>query len=171
MNYRCIMATMYCPFCEHHLTKVTDSRLSSHGQVTRRRRQCLKCDTRFTTFERAFLDLPLIIKRDGRREAFDRNKIIQGLEKSCEKRPISTENISHIVDSLERSLAQGATREIHSRHLGDMIMDKLKSLDQVAYIRFASVYKEFKNLDDFLKDIGDNHDLRQQNQDKYESQH
>ena len=140
---------MKCIYCNQD-TKVIDSRYSE--AVIRRRRECLKCKQRFTTYERASLDLN-IIKKDGRRELFNREKLKIGLIKACEKRPVSLEKINDAVDYIEKSLRKLGKKEIKSKFIGDKVMQKLKSLDNIAYIRFASVYKEFKDIDDFKEEV------------------
>ncbi len=144
---------MICPFCAHDLTKVIDKREGASGKDTRRRRECLKCNRRFTTFERVeTLDL-LIVKKDGKREIFDRGKIRSGLIKSCEKRPISAESIEKVVDEIEAELRKGASSEVQSKEVGELVTKKLKKLDQIAYIRFASVYRQFADISDFQKEL------------------
>lgn len=144
---------MICPFCASDATKVVDKREGESGKVTRRRRECTKCTRRFTTFERVeTLDL-LVVKKDGRREIFDRVKLRSGVIKSCEKRPISAESIEKVVDETEASLRKKGINEISSREIGEMVAKRLKSLDKVAYIRFASVYREFADISDFEKEL------------------
>ena len=140
---------MKCIYCNQD-TRVIDSRYSE--SVIRRRRECLKCKQRFTTHERASLDLN-IIKKDGRRELFNREKLKIGLIKACEKRPVSLEKINDAVDYIEKSLRKLGKKEVKSKFIGDKVMQKLKSLDNIAYIRFASVYKEFKDIDDFKEEV------------------
>jgi len=142
-----------CPFCAHEVTKVVDKREGDLGKITRRRRECSKCTRRFTTFERVeTLDL-LVVKKDGRREIFDRGKLRSGIIKSCEKREISAESIEKIVDEVEADLRKGGTSEISSKTVGELVTKKLKKLDKVAYIRFASVYREFADIGDFEKEL------------------
>ncbi len=144
---------MICPFCASDATKVVDKREGESGKVTRRRRESTKCARRFTTFERVeTLDL-LVVKKDGRREIFDRVKLRGGVIKSCEKRPISAESIEKVVDETEASLRKKGINEISSREIGEMVAKRLKSLDKVAYIRFASVYREFADISDFEKEL------------------
>ena len=144
---------MICPFCAHEVTKVVDKREGDLGKITRRRRECSKCTRRFTTFERVeTLDL-LVVKKDGRREIFDRGKLRSGIIKSCEKREISAESIEKIVDEVEADLRKGGTSEISSKTVGELVTKKLKKLDKVAYIRFASVYREFADIGDFEKEL------------------
>lgn len=144
---------MICPFCAHDLTKVIDKREGASGKETRRRRECLKCGRRFTTFERVeTLDL-LIVKKDGKREIFDRGKLRSGIIKSCEKRPISAESIEKVVDEIESELRKGASNEVSSKVIGELVTKKLKKLDKIAYIRFASVYRQFADIGDFEKEL------------------
>ena len=144
---------MKCPYCSHQDTRVLDKRETGESNVTRRRRQCLKCKKRFTTYERTEnIDLT-VVKKSGRRESFDRRKILVGLLKACEKRPISREKIERIVDDIEAKLRTHKKTEIASSYIGELVMKKLKRLDNVAYIRFASVYREFADLDSFKKEM------------------
>ncbi len=144
---------MICPFCAYEGTKVVDKREGSGGKTTRRRRECQKCARRFTTFERVeTLDL-LVIKKDGRREIFDRSKLRSGIIKSCEKREISAENIEKVVDEVEAILRKSNASEISSKAVGELVTKKLKKLDKVAYIRFASVYREFADIGDFEREL------------------
>ncbi len=144
---------MICPFCAHDTTKVLDKREATSGKETRRRRECIKCGRRFTTFERVeTLDL-LIVKKDGKREIFDRSKIRSGIIKSCEKRPISAGSIEKVVDEIEAELRRGATSEASSKVIGELVSKKLKKLDKIAYIRFASVYRQFADISDFEKEL------------------
>lgn len=146
---------MKCPFCGFADTRVIDSRLGKEGNNIRRRRECTQCERRFTTFERVEEMLPLIIKKDGRRQPFDRKKIIGGIQRACEKRPVSIATIEKIVDSLERQLQESGEREIESRIIGQAVMDALHDLDQVAYVRFASVYRQFKDINEFMSELKD----------------
>jgi len=142
-----------CPFCAHDLTKVVDKREGDSGKITRRRRECLKCARRFTTFERVeTLDL-LVIKKDRKREIFDRIKLRSGIIKSCEKRPVSAGSIEAIIDEVEAELRKKGIKEIPSNKIGELVTKKLKKLDQVAYIRFASVYRQFADVSDFEKEL------------------
>ena len=144
---------MRCPYCYSGETRVIETREAKDSDITRRRRECLKCKKRFTTFERIeLLDLR-VIKKNGNIERFDRNKILRGIFKACEKRPIRTEKIEKIVDEIESELRKQNSTEIPSRFIGELVMDKLKKLDHVAYIRFASVYREFKDIDEFAKEL------------------
>ncbi len=144
---------MRCPFCQHVEDRVIDSRLSKEGDMIRRRRECSHCLRRFTTYERVEETLPLVIKKDGRRENFDRSKILVGLHKACEKRPISVEVLEKLVDRIEQRLQEGGEREIPSQAIGEKIMQELQTLDQVAYVRFASVYRSFKDVNEFMNEV------------------
>jgi transcriptional repressor NrdR len=146
---------MKCPFCGYADTRVIDSRLGKEGNSIRRRRECTQCERRFTTFERVEDMLPLIVKKDGRRQPFDRKKIIAGIQRACEKRPVSIATIEKIVDNLERQLQETGDREIESRVIGQAVMDALHDLDQVAYVRFASVYRQFKDINEFMAELKD----------------
>lgn len=143
---------MQCPYCSHQETKVVDKRETDSLEVTRRRRECLKCEKRFTTYERVEIDLR-VIKKDGRREAFDREKVKNGMIKSCEKRPVSAEQIEQAVDRIESALRSRSSDEIKSQVIGDLVSKELKKLDQVAYIRFASVYKDFTDVESFTTEV------------------
>jgi|SRR3989344_3027536 len=146
---------MKCPYCFNDETKVVDKRETDDLDVTRRRRECLKCSKRFTTYERVEgLDL-IIIKKDGRRENFDREKLRRGLIKACEKRPVSYEQINDVMDRLEADLRKLKSKEIPSKLLGEKVMNGLKKLDKIAYIRFASVYRSFADVTDFQKELKD----------------
>lgn len=142
---------MKCPYCGYQEDKVIDSRSSRDGEAVRRRRECLKCSKRFTTYEEVEYNLPLVVKKDGGRENFDSKKILSGIKKACEKRPISIEAMDRIVDGIEKSLQSSIEREVNSASIGEMIMEKLKTLDDVAYVRFASVYRSFKDINEFKK--------------------
>ncbi len=144
---------MKCPFCKSLDNKVIDSRLSKDGDVIRRRRECLECDRRFTTYERVEEILPLVVKKNGAREPFDRNKIKAGLTKACEKRPISIEVIEEVTDRIERHFQELGEREIRSSDIGEMVMEALYHLDDVAYVRFASVYRQFKDITQFVEEV------------------
>jgi len=144
---------MICPFCSNERTRVVDKREIGSGTVTRRRRECLECGKRFTTYERAeALDL-YIIKKDGRREPYDRQKLRMGMLKACEKRPISQEAINKLIDKIENELRQLKSVEVESKIVGEKVMRELRKLDKVAYIRFASVYREFADVTDFQKEL------------------
>ncbi len=144
---------MKCPFCTHTEDKVIDSRLGKDGDVIRRRRECLKCEGRFTSYERIEEILPLVIKKDGRREPFDRQKILHGLEKACEKRPVGIEAREALVAKIEKKLQESGEKEIPSSRIGEEIMAGLKGVDEVAYVRFASVYRQFKDIKEFMEEI------------------
>ena len=144
---------MRCPFCLHLDSKVLDSRQTEEGVSIRRRRECMACQRRFTTYERLD-EMPfLVIKKDGRREAFSRSKILNGVLRACEKLPISVETIETTVDEIEREVRSGSEREISSDYIGELVMDRLKKLDDVAYVRFASVYRQFKDIDSFIAEV------------------
>ena len=144
---------MICPFCASDATKVVDKREGDGGKTTRRRRECQKCARRFTTFERVeTLDL-LVIKKEGKREPFDRVKLRSGIIKACEKRPVSAGEIERIIDEIEAELRKTGTTEISSKKIGDFVIKKLKKIDEVAYIRFASVYRQFTDISDFEKEL------------------
>lgn len=144
---------MKCPFCDEVEDKVVDSRMAKEGELIRRRRECLGCKRRFTTYERVDEILPVVVKKDGRREAFDRAKILSGLKKACEKRPISTATIEAVADRIEKRIQEMGETEIESRVVGEELMKELHQLDQVAYVRFASVYREFKDIDQFMDEL------------------
>jgi len=144
---------MFCPFCAEHETKVIDSRLVAEGHQVRRRRECTGCHERFTTFEIAELVMPRVVKRDGSREPFNEDKLRAGLQRALEKRPVNTEKIEHCISQLKSSLRATGEREISSEFLGSLIMDALKELDKVAYVRFASVYRSFEDIREFGEEI------------------
>ena len=144
---------MKCPFCGFSDTKVVDSRLGKEGNNIRRRRECIDCERRFTTYERVEESLPLVIKKDGRRETFDRTKIVAGMQRACEKRPVSIATIEKLVDRLEVSLQESGEREIDASRIGEAVMDALREIDQVAYVRFASVYRQFKDINEFMLEL------------------
>jgi len=146
---------MRCPFCDHIEDKVIDSRQSKDGDVIRRRRECLKCEGRFTSYERIEDVLPHVIKKDNRREPFDRHKILQGLEKACEKRPISVEKREELVKKIEKTLQSINEKEVPSSFIGEQIMTGLREIDEIAYVRFASVYRQFKDINEFIQEIKD----------------
>ena len=133
--------------------RVIDSRLSKDGDLIRRRRECSHCQRRFTTYERVEETLPLVIKKDGRRELFDRGKILTGLQKACEKRPISVTVLEKLIERIEQRLQESGEREVLSREIGEQIMQELQSLDEVAYVRFASVYRSFKDVNEFMNEV------------------
>ncbi len=144
---------MKCPFCDELEDKVVDSRMAKEGEMIRRRRECLGCKRRYTTYERVEEILPMVVKKDGRRESFDRTKILVGLKKACEKRPISTATIEDVTDRIEKRIQEMGETEIESRIVGEELMKELHQLDQVAYVRFASVYREFKDIDQFMDEL------------------
>ena len=148
-----MLCIMKCPYCFQVETKVVDKRGTENLNVARRRRECTRCKKRFTTYERVEMRDLMVIKKDGRREQFDRVKLMKGLQKSCEKRPISIEMIEKILDSVELELRNHDNIEVSSSIVGDLIMDNLKILDPIAYIRFASVYREFQDVTDFKKEL------------------
>lgn len=146
---------MKCPFCSHPDNKVVDSRPDKDGSTIRRRRECEDCGRRFTSHERVEEILPMVLKKDGRREPFDRMKVIAGLKKACEKRPISVETIEKMVDRLETRMQEGNDREIPSSTIGEWMMNELHEVDEVAYVRFASVYRSFKDINEFMRELQD----------------
>jgi len=146
---------MKCPFCGHTESRVVDSRISKDGESIRRRRECLGCKKRFTTSERGEDTLPLVVKKDGRREPFDRQKIFSGLKKACEKRPVSVDTLEKIISRIEQGLIEGGDREVKSSVIGEKLMEELYNLDGIAYVRFASVYRQFKDINQFMKELKD----------------
>jgi transcriptional repressor NrdR len=142
-----------CPFCGHLNDKVIDSRESKEGDAIRRRRQCLACDRRFTTYERIDEVPYMVIKKDGRREKFDRQKVLAGLLKACEKRPVSMGRLSELVDRVEAKVIDSADREISTIDIGEMLMETLRGLDKIAYVRFASVYRDFQDEEAFFNEL------------------
>jgi len=146
---------MKCPFCAHLHDKVVDSRESKDGGAIRRRRQCLKCRRRFTSYERIDEIPSMVVKKDGRRERFDRQKVLAGILKACEKRPVSMSQLETIADNLESMVQESSEREVSTRVMGEMIMNELKNLDKVAYVRFASVYLDFKDIQEFMSELKD----------------
>ena len=146
---------MKCPYCEHEEDKVVDSRTVREGNIIRRRRECLKCDRRFTTYERIDEIPPMVVKKDGRREKFDRQKVLTGLLKACEKRPVSMLGLERIVNDAESHVADSPDRERPSSKIGELIMSRLRQLDQVAYVRFASVYLDFKDVSEFKEELNE----------------
>ena len=144
---------MQCPYCGNLTEKVVDSREGKDGEVIRRRRECLQCHRRFTTYERIEEIHFMVVKKDGRREPFDRHKVLSGLRKATEKRPVSTAQLEAIVDEIEGRLAESPDREIASTEIGEMIMRRLHDLDEVAYVRFASVYRQFKDVHQFVEEV------------------
>jgi transcriptional repressor NrdR len=146
---------MTCPFCGHKEDRVIDSRESKEGDVTRRRRECLKCSRRYTTYERSDEIPYMVVKRDGRREKFDRQKILEGLLKACEKRPIPMAKLAEVVDEVESKLADNPERELPTTEIGEELMTRLRALDKIAYVRFASVYRDFQDVEAFLAELKD----------------
>ncbi|HHL40898.1 MAG TPA: transcriptional repressor NrdR [Deltaproteobacteria bacterium] len=146
---------MKCPFCGHIEDKVIDSRLSQDGDATRRRRECLRCSKRFTTYERVEELLPHVIKKDGTRELFDRTKILKGLRKACEKRPVAMDAVEEAIDRVEMRFVGSGEREVSSAAIGEAVMEELRGLDEVAYVRFASVYREFRDINEFMRELKD----------------
>jgi transcriptional repressor NrdR len=146
---------MKCPFCGHLHDKVVDSRESKEGEAIRRRRQCLGCQRRFTSYERIDEIPYMVVKKDGRRERFDRQKVLAGVLKACEKRPVSMVQLEAIADNAEVMVQESSEREVSTQTLGEMIMNELKNLDKVAYVRFASVYLDFKDVQEFMSELKD----------------
>ncbi|MEJ2588346.1 MAG: transcriptional regulator NrdR [Deltaproteobacteria bacterium] len=144
---------MKCPYCTQIDNKVIDSRLSKDGRTIRRRRECLACQRRFTTYEKLEDVLPMVVKKDGRREAFDRGKIISGIRKACQKRPVSVTKVEDFVDSLELFFQELGRKEIESSEVGEKVISALKEWDEVAYVRFASVYRQFKDINEFIEEL------------------
>jgi transcriptional repressor NrdR len=144
---------MRCPFCQDTENKVIDSRESHEGAVIRRRRECLRCKRRFTTYERVEELHPLIVKKDGRREAFDRDKLLAGLKKACEKRPVSVDQLEELVVGIERLLQGLGEKEVPSSVIGEEVMRQLPAMDEVAYVRFASVYRSFRDISEFMEEL------------------
>ncbi len=145
---------MKCPFCGNLENRVIDSRAAGAGDVIRRRRECEACGRRFTTYERIEDVLPNVVKKDGRREPFDRQKLIRGLRTACSKRPVSIEQIEALADSIEHEVQDAEQREVKTSELGERVMRHLRGLDEVAYVRFASVYRSFRDIDQFLTELG-----------------
>jgi transcriptional repressor NrdR len=146
---------MRCPFCSFKEDKVVDSRATAEESAVRRRRECLKCGKRFTTYEYVEDISLMVIKKDARREAFDRKKVLAGVIRACEKRPISLEKMEEIVTHVERSIQKKSDREVHASRIGELVMERLKTLDDVAYVRFASVYRQFKDVGQFMVELKD----------------
>jgi transcriptional repressor NrdR len=144
-----------CPFCAAGDDKVIDSRESGEGRIIRRRRECLKCERRFTTYERVEEVTPQVVKKDGRREPFDREKLLSGLKKACEKRPVSAERLEVMVEEIERKLQESGEKEVESGLIGEEVMRRLHGLDEVAYVRFASVYRSFRDIAEFMSELKD----------------
>ncbi|MDX9917632.1 MAG: transcriptional regulator NrdR [Gudongella sp.] len=144
---------MRCPYCEYPESKVTDSRPTDEGQAIRRRRECMSCGRRFTTYEK-IEELPvMIVKRDGNRQAYDRNKLMNGVIKACEKRPVPMASIEKMVDDIEKTIFNSLENEITSVEIGELVMNRLKDIDEVAYVRFASVYRQFKDVNSFMEEL------------------
>ena len=146
---------MKCPFCRHIEDKVIDSRSSNEDKSVRRRRECMKCKKRFTTYEYVEETPLMVIKKDGRREAFDRNKVISGILKACEKRPVSVLKVEGVVDRVEIQLQKNFDKEVKAPAIGEIVMAELQKIDEVAYVRFASVYRQFKDINQFMKELKD----------------
>lgn len=144
---------MRCPFCAHGETRVLESRPTDEGSSIRRRRECLRCGERFTTYERVELAPLIVIKRDGTREAFDRQKILKGILTACEKRPVPLSTLEQVVTEIENELRSSMEQEVSSQAIGEMVMERLRSIDQVAYVRFASVYRQFKDINRFMEEL------------------
>ena len=160
---------MKCPFCTDFDNKVVDSRLSGDSDVIRRRRECLGCGRRFTTYERVEDIMPMVIKKDDRREPFDRNKILSGIQTACQKRPVPVAVMEEIVERIEKSVQEKGDKEIKSSTIGETVMLELNDLDEVAYVRFASVYRSFKDINEFmdeLKDMLEEEESRRMKEDK-----
>ena len=144
---------MKCPYCGHRKDKVVDSRESREGEMIRRRRECLECGRRITTYEQVEAVPIMVVKKDGRRERFDRSKLMAGLMRACEKRPISMQSLEEICDEVEGLAQEAGTREIDSRAMGELVMERLRELDEVAYVRFASVYRHFRDINAFMEEL------------------
>jgi transcriptional repressor NrdR len=144
---------MRCPFCSHDDSKVIDSRVSTAGDVIRRRRECESCTRRFTSRERVEDVLPMVVKKDGVRQPFDREKVLRGVRLACNKRPVAMDRIEKFIDELERDLVESEAKEVPSQDLGERVMKKLRELDEVAYVRFASVYRSFRDIDEFRSEL------------------
>ncbi|MEN8189226.1 MAG: transcriptional regulator NrdR [Thermodesulfobacteriota bacterium] len=144
---------MKCPYCGHLDNKVIDSRLNKESTITRRRRSCLACSQRYTTYERLEVMMPVLVKKDGRREPWDRQKMAAGLGKACEKRPVSIDEIDGFVDEIEKRLQDYGSKEVPSKVIGEWVMEALPDLDEVAYVRFASVYRQFKDVNEFMDEL------------------
>ena len=144
---------MRCPFCRDLENRVVDSRLGKDGDAIRRRRHCERCGRRFTTYERVEEALPMVVKKDGRREPFERAKIVNGIKRACEKRPVSVDTIEKLADTIERQLQESGEREVTSRAIGEAVMREMHDVDGVAYVRFASVYRSFRDLEQFMEEL------------------
>lgn len=144
---------MKCPYCDYYESKVIDTRPTDEGQAIRRRRECISCSKRFTTYEK-IEEIPIIVvKKDGNRQAYDRNKLLNGILRACEKRPVSIDTMEEIVNEIEKNLYNSMEREITSTNIGEMVMNALKNIDEVAYVRFASVYRQFKDVNSFMDEL------------------
>jgi transcriptional repressor NrdR len=152
---------MKCPACGDIDDKVIDSRLGKDNSVIRRRRQCLSCGKRFTTYERIEEILPYVIKKDGSRQSFDRKKIIEGMRRACEKRLVSIEQIEAVADGIEQELLEKAEKEVSSAYIGERVMEELREMDDVAYVRFASVYRSFRDIEEFMNEIKELYELKE----------
>jgi len=152
---------MKCPSCGAIDDKVIDSRLGKDNSVIRRRRECLGCKKRFTTYERIEEILPFVIKKDGRRETFDRRKIVEGMRRACEKRPISIDRIEAVADAIEQELLERPEKEVSVAYIGERVMEELQHMDDVAYVRFASVYRSFRDIDEFMREIKELYELKE----------
>ena len=146
---------MQCPYCKSTDSRVVDSRLAAGGTVTWRRRECDSCKRRFTTYERVEYSLPTVVKKNGQREAFNRDKLLRSLRIACNKRPVTQDQQEETAEDLERELAENSEKEVSSLVIGERVMARLKALDEVAYVRFASVYKSFRDIDEFMREMGD----------------
>ncbi|MEX0799040.1 MAG: transcriptional regulator NrdR, partial [Bacteriovoracaceae bacterium] len=146
---------MKCPFCEKNETKVVDSRLLKEGFSVRRRRKCDECKRRFTTYETIEIQMPNVVKLDGRREPYRKDKIREGLDKACQKRPISTDQIDRLAENLEKNILEISDKEVSTKDIGNLVMMYLRNLDPVAYIRFASVYRKFQDVEEFVNELKD----------------
>lgn len=146
---------MQCPYCKSTDSRVVDSRLAAGGTVTWRRRECDSCKRRFTTYERVEYSLPTVVKKNGQREAFNRDKLLRSLRIACNKRPVTQDQQEETAEDLERELAENSEKEVASLVIGERVMARLKALDEVAYVRFASVYKSFRDIDEFMREMGD----------------
>jgi transcriptional repressor NrdR len=144
---------MRCPFCRDLENRVVDSRLGKDGDAIRRRRHCERCGRRFTTYERVEEALPMVVKKDGRREPFERAKIVNGIKRACEKRPVSVDTIEKLADTIERQLQESGEREVTSRAIGEAVMRDMHDVDGVAYVRFASVYRDFRDVHEFMREL------------------
>ena len=144
---------MKCPFCGYYETKVIDSRPTDEGQAIRRRRECSNCNKRFTTYEKIEQIILIVVKKDGTRQSYNRNKLLNGIIRACEKRPVSIATIEDIVDKIEKMLYNSMEKEITTNYIGEKVMDELKNIDEVSYVRFASVYRQFKDINTFMDEL------------------